>query len=58
MVDYKNDDALTMSRNYYRKLLQEIMTASISMTRKMWELQGYWRIQKLINTKTSKKMIN
>ena len=22
------------------------MTASISMTQRMWELQGYWRIQK------------
>ena len=29
-----------MSRNYYRKL-----SASI-ITRKMWELQRYWRIQK------------
>ena len=41
-VDYKNYDAITMSRNYEEKLLQEIVTrklsASISMTRKMWEL--------------------
>ena len=45
MVEYKNYDEITMSRNYYRKLSQEIMT-SISMTQKMWELQVYWRIQK------------
>jgi hypothetical protein len=25
-VDYKNYDAITMSRNYYRKLLQKIIT--------------------------------
>ena len=36
-VKYKNYDAITISRNYYRKLSQEIMT-SISMTQKMWEL--------------------
>ena len=45
-VDYKNYYAITMSRNYEEKSLQEIMTenydrklsASISMTRKIWEL--------------------
>jgi hypothetical protein len=36
-VDYKNYDGITMSRNYYRKLSQDIMT-SLSMTQKMWEL--------------------
>ena len=32
-VEYKNYDAITISRNYYRKL-----SVSISMTQKMWKL--------------------
>ena len=44
-IDYINYYAITMSRNYYRKLLQKIMSQYI-MTQKMWGLQGYWRIQK------------
>ena len=46
-VDYKNYVAITMSRNYYRKLSQEIISQYI-MSRKIWELQGYCRIQKLL----------
>ena len=38
-VEYKNQDAINMSRNYYRKLSQKIIT-SISMTQKMWELEA------------------
>jgi hypothetical protein len=45
-VDYKNYDAITISRNYEEKLKHEIMrrnyyrklSASISMMWKMWEL--------------------
>ena len=40
-VDYKNYDAITMSRNYEWKLFQEIMTGNyqlVSMMRKMREL--------------------
>ena len=32
-VEYKNYEAITMSRNYYRKL-----SASVSIMQKMWEL--------------------
>ena len=49
-VKYKNYDAITMSRNYYRKFSQEIITENYQLvyiiTRKMWGLQGYCRIQK------------
>ena len=49
-VDYKNYDAITMRRNYDTKLSGEIMTQNYQlvyiMSRKMWELYGYWRIQK------------
>ena len=39
-----------MSRNYEQKLLQVIITGNYQLVyiimRKMWKLQGYWRIQK------------
>ena len=35
--------------NYHRKLSKEIITVNYQLvyiiTQKMWELQGYWRIQ-------------
>ena len=49
-VEYKNYHAITMSRNYEEKLLQElsqeIMSQYINHAENV-RLQGYWRIQKV-----------